>query len=90
MEERTRCWRVSGKVQGVGFRAATRREALSLGLHGRASNLADGSVMVCARGAPALLEALQSWLQHGPRFAIVTMVDPLETTAEFDDGFSIG
>lgn len=62
---------VIGRVQGVGFRAATRREAERLGLSGQVRNCADGSVEVQAIGSAAALEALAAWLHHGPRFARV-------------------
>ena len=39
---------VSGKVQGVWYRASTRDEALRLGLRGHAGNLADGRVEILA------------------------------------------
>ena len=45
-----RLFLVSGKVQGVFFRASTRERALDLGLCGRAINLADGGVEVIAEG----------------------------------------
>ncbi len=64
-------FRVAGRVQGVGFRASTRREAERLGLAGYARNLDDGSVEVLAVGAEAALSAIAEWLQHGPRFARV-------------------
>ena len=41
---------ITGKVQGVFFRASTRKQALRLGLRGYAKNLADGSVEVLAVG----------------------------------------
>ena len=44
---------VSGKVQGVGFRASARDQALVLGLRGSARNLADGSVDILAVGDAA-------------------------------------
>lgn len=68
-------FRVSGRVQGVGFRAATRREAVRLGLVGHAVNCADGSVEVVAQGAPSAVEALAAWLQHGPPHARVERVE---------------
>lgn len=62
---------VSGKVQGVWFRAATRERALALGLHGHATNLPDGTVEVIAVGDAAAVESLASWLRHGPPLARV-------------------
>ena len=40
---------IGGRVQGVWFRAATREQALALGLQGHANNLADGTVEVLQR-----------------------------------------
>jgi len=65
---------VSGKVQGVWFRASTREQALRLNLQGFARNLADGSVEVVARGEEDSLALLESWLWQGPRLAKVTDV----------------
>lgn len=50
--------RVTGQVQGVGFRWYARRSALGLGLTGSAVNLADGSVEVVAEGPQEACEAL--------------------------------
>lgn len=57
---------VHGKVQGVFFRASTRKVALELGLSGWAKNCADGSVEVLAKGPHDAVLELESWLQHGP------------------------
>ncbi len=65
---------VKGRVQGVFFRATTRREAIELGLHGCVSNLPDGSVEVVAWGDPEPLQALQKWLWQGPPAAQVNEV----------------
>lgn len=65
-----RC-RVTGRVQGVFFRAATRRQAQQLGLTGYARNLPDGSVEVLACGPEAAVAALRDWLQVGPPAARV-------------------
>jgi acylphosphatase len=67
---------VSGRVQGVNFRAHTQREAERLGLKGYALNRADGSVEVVAEGARTALEKLLAWLQHGPAQARVEQVRP--------------
>lgn len=65
---------VTGTVQGVWFRGATREQALALGLDGIARNLADGSVEVLAIGAPDALDALGQWLWQGPPNADVEHV----------------
>lgn len=62
---------VSGRVQGVFFRASTRAEALRLGLEGSARNLADGRVEVIARGPDEALRELERWLWQGPPAARV-------------------
>lgn len=66
---------VSGRVQGVFFRDSTRREALALGLEGRAVNLPDGRVEVIACGPVDKLDALCRWLAQGPPSASVTSVE---------------
>lgn len=63
---------VSGKVQGVCFRAYTKEKAEKLGITGRVRNLADCRVEVSACGTQDQLEILYKWLQHGPAFAKVT------------------
>jgi acylphosphatase len=66
---------VHGRVQGVGFRWWTRRQALELGLRGYASNLADGRVEVVAEGTRAdcarLLAALRSGETPGTVSSVV-------------------
>jgi acylphosphatase len=62
---------VSGKVQGVWFRAGTRSRARELGLGGYARNLPDGRVEVLAVGEPAAIDALERWLWQGPPLAEV-------------------
>jgi acylphosphatase len=65
---------VSGKVQGVFFRASARNEALRLGLQGHARNLADGSVEVVASGDDMAMDQLEQWLRQGPPAARVDEV----------------
>lgn len=62
---------VSGKVQGVFFRASTRGQALRLGLRGHARNLPDGRVEVVAVGDDDAIDALADWLRRGPPTARV-------------------
>jgi acylphosphatase len=68
------CFLISGRVQGVFFRAATREQARRLELVGWAENLADGRVEVYARGTPVALDELERWLWQGPPAAKVTTV----------------
>lgn len=65
---------VSGRVQGVFFRASTRAEATRLGIAGSARNLDDGCVEVIAIGSEAALDALERWLWQGPPSARVEAV----------------
>lgn len=65
---------VRGKVQGVWFRAATREQALALGLVGHARNLPDGAVEVVAYGPTGAIDQLEAWLASGPPLAKVAGV----------------
>ncbi len=65
---------VTGRVQGVGFRALTVDEAQALGLTGWVRNLADGSVELEAQGDEDSVAALLAWCAHGPPGARVTHV----------------
>lgn len=62
---------VTGRVQGVGFRAATARQAVATGLAGFARNQLDGSVVVELEGIPAAVDAIVAWCRTGPRHAEV-------------------
>ena len=65
---------VQGRVQGVFFRAATRRLARQLDLTGWVRNRSDGSVEVLAEGRRDTLEQLLDWCRRGPSGARVTAV----------------
>lgn len=78
--------RVTGIVQGVGYRAFARHHARALGVTGYARNLADGSVEVIAEGPRSALERLIPYLRRG---APAGHVDALtvgweQATGEFD------
>jgi acylphosphatase len=81
---------VSGRVQGVFFRAHTRDLARSLGLSGFVRNLPDGRVEIVAEGEEGALEKLVSFAHRGPPLAQVTGVEVRweAPTGEFF-GFSI-
>ena len=67
---------ISGKVQGVFFRASAQAEAERLGLTGCALNLEDGRLEVLAIGSASELAEFAMWLEHGPPGA---RVDGIET-----------
>ena len=87
-----RCW-VSGRVQGVYYRASARQQAVRLGVHGYARNLADGRVEVLVIGSGEAAQALIDWLWQGPPAAAVTAVEVQDVQLEevVDPGdFSVG
>ena len=65
---------VSGRVQGVSYRASTRHEALKLKVKGYAKNLSDGRVEVLMIGETKDVESLIAWLAKGPPYAQVSDV----------------
>jgi acylphosphatase len=65
---------VTGRVQGVAYRASTVEQARAHGLTGWVRNLADGSVELEAQGDDARVAALLAWCEHGPPAASVTGV----------------
>lgn len=66
---------VTGRVQGVGYRAFVRRQALDFGLAGYAENLSDGRVEVVAEGDRQDLEGFLIKLKTGPSHADVTALE---------------
>ena len=66
---------MSGRVQGVFYRASTRQRALELGCSGYAHNLPDGRVEVLVKGEEAAVQALVAWLSQGPPAAQVRHVE---------------
>lgn len=78
---------VSGRVQGVFYRAATQHRAQQLGLSGYAINLADGSVDVLVCGEAARIDELVAWLWEGPPAAVVTGVECEEVDTGAGAGF---
>lgn len=87
-EVESRGYRVTGVVQGVGFRWFTRHEGQRLGLGGHVRNLPEGGVEVHARGPILALEALERALLQGPpasRVVGVERIDPDPRTP--DDEF---
>jgi acylphosphatase len=74
MEETTKHYLISGRVQGVGFRAFTRRTASGLGLRGWVRNLADGRVEALVAGTPEKVRLFEAQLKIGPSHGEVESV----------------
>lgn len=80
---------VSGRVQGVWYRASTQEQAEALGLTGWARNLSDGRVEVVAYGERAKVMALYDWLRRGPKLAKVVDVSFEEIGWEEYEAFGV-
>ena len=80
---------VTGKVQGVFFRASTREQAERFGLSGYARNLPDGRVEVLAVGEEGAIAALERWLWQGPPRSRVEEVTRESAEAEVTRGFHV-
>lgn len=81
---------ISGRVQGVGFRFFTRRQALAFELRGYVCNLPDGRVEVVAVGEQSDLESFVEEVQQGPPGSWVRecVADWLDSPGRYAD-FSI-
>ena len=76
---------VRGKVQGVGFRNATWRKAMELGIRGAVRNLDDGSVEILASATDKEFKVFENWCRVGPSHA---RVDRLEISELDQTGFT--
>lgn len=82
--------RIHGRVQGVGFRYATHREAERLGLTGWVRNCPDGTVEARFAGDRSTLESMLAWCNEGPALARVTDVEAEWIDGEADyDSFAV-
>jgi len=79
-------FKITGQVQGVGFRWSLQRKALQLGLSGWVRNCADGSVEAIAAGPQEALLLLFAWTQHGPPAARVDQVQKSPWSGEIVEG----
>lgn len=78
----TRRLRISGRVQGVGYRESLRYEADELGVSGWVRNRVDGSVEALLQGPAEKVDALIAWARRGPPAALVLKVDVEEPRDE--------
>jgi acylphosphatase len=67
--------KVTGMVQGVGFRYFAMRQANTLGLTGYVKNMLDGSVELEVEGERKSVENFKSVLERGPGYSLVEKVD---------------
>lgn len=81
---------VSGKVQGVYFRASSQQMAIEYSLSGYAHNLADGDVEVLICGEQENVDKMLNWLSHGPDSADVVKVQSKQVPWQDHNHFSIG
>jgi len=80
---------ISGRVQGVGFRAFAEREARQIGVTGWVRNLDDGRVEVQANGSETQLDQFEGMLRQGPRWSDVRGVETLEIAVFAAASFSV-
>lgn len=81
---------VRGRVQGVFFRASTRREAVERGVAGWVRNRDDGAVEALFEGEPEAVEAMIEWCRSGPDGAAVEDMDvSLGERSDGLDGFEV-
>ena len=80
---------ISGKVQGVFFRANTRQKASDLGLKGYAKNLKDKTVEVVAQGEEKNIDELVIYIKQGPGIAKVNDIKITHKMPKNFKGFEI-
>lgn len=82
----TRHLRVTGRVQGVYYRASMVQQAHALGVSGWVRNRVDGSVEALAQGPAAAVQALIDWAHRGPEMARVAgvVVTAMESKEAFE------
>ncbi|GAA5140476.1 acylphosphatase [Thalassotalea piscium] len=81
---------VSGKVQGVYFRASSQQKAIEYGISGYARNLTDGDVEVLLCGEQDNVNKMLEWLNQGPSTARVDKINVKQVEWQQYNFFSIG
>lgn len=81
--------KVTGIVQGVGFRYFTQRSACSLGICGFVENLEDGSVVIEGEGDKERLEQFVRVINRGPQWAKVENIETDNMPAKGDETFRV-
>ena len=81
--------KITGKVQGVFFRASTKAVADQIGVKGFVKNEKDGSVYVEAEGLATFLDMFLEWCHHGPDKAIVEKIEVTEGKLKNFNNFEV-
>ena len=81
---------VTGRVQGVFFRASMREHAELLGVAGWVRNEPDGSVRAHLEGEADAVDSLVDWCSHGPPAAVVVDVRRTPSAADGATAFTAG
>ena len=81
--------RISGKVQGVYYRASARQKAAMLGVNGFIKNEEDGTVSMEIEGEPEAVNEMIEWCRHGPAMARVEQLKSETCKASGNSGFHI-
>lgn len=85
----TKHLRISGRVQGVGFRMYMQQKADDLGVTGWVRNRRDGTVEAVLSGAPEVIEKMIEALWEGPPLAKVAAVDRFAHGEIVEPGFAV-
>lgn len=80
---------VSGRVQGVWYRASCRDRARAAGVAGWARNRSEGRVEIVLEGPPAAVDAVAAWCRTGPPRAEVDDVEVVEEEPVGEAGFRV-
>ncbi|HVC10504.1 MAG TPA: acylphosphatase [Burkholderiales bacterium] len=76
--------RITGRVQGVGFRESLQREAVRLSVAGWVRNRTDGSVEAVVQGSEAAVQRVIAWARRGPAAAHVATLTLTTAAARGD------
>ena len=85
-----RRYRISGRVQGVGFRYFTQAAAARENLHGWVRNLPDGRVEAAFEGEVDAVEAMVRWAHAGPRQAVIVHLEVIDEQPKGETSFRVG